>query len=137
MVKSSLDLIFRELTFKEREKPAHIEFRHKFTESYKTEQRPNANPGNFMPDELTPEWELYEDEDGQECYNYAPPEYHKPTPEANDNYANVNIMLLGGREISRGQVPGHKRDIYGNTTRQLSDNPILDTQEYTVQFEDV
>ena len=34
-----------------------------------------------------------------------------------------------------GRVTGRKCDIYGNTAGRVSENTILDTQEYTVQFE--
>ena len=44
-------------------------------------------------------------------------------------------MLPCGSKISRGQVTGCKRDIGGNTSGRASENPILDTREYTVQFE--
>ena len=84
---------------------------------------------------MTPEWDLYEDDDRQEGTADAPPEELEPTPESNDNYVNVEIMLPRGSEMSRGRVTGHKRDIDGNNTRQASGNPILDTREYTVQFE--
>ena len=56
----------RELILEERENNAHIELRRKFTESCKTVLGPKATPGDFTPDELTPELELYEDDDGQE-----------------------------------------------------------------------
>ena len=45
-------------------------------------------------------------------------------------------MLSSGSKILRGQVTGRKRNIDGNTTGQASDNPILETQEYSIQFED-
>ena len=47
----------------ERENLTHIELRCNFTESWKTVLGPKATPGVFMPNELIPEWNLYEDED--------------------------------------------------------------------------
>ena len=46
---------FRALTLEERENPACIELRRKFTESCKTVLGPKVTPGNFTPEELTPE----------------------------------------------------------------------------------
>ena len=84
---------------------------------------------------MTPEWEIYKEDDGKEGTSDAPPEDLEPTSEANDDYVNVNIMLSLGSEMSRGQFTGHKHDIDGNTSRQASDNPILHMQDYTVQIE--
>ena len=78
----------RALTFEERESTAHIELRRKFTESCKTVLGPKATLGNFTPDKLTPEWEIYKD-DEQEGTADEPPEELKPTTEANNNYVNV------------------------------------------------
>ena len=47
----------RSHTVEERENLAHIELRRKFTEICKTMIGPKATLGDFMPDELTPEWE--------------------------------------------------------------------------------
>ena len=85
---------------------------------------------------MTPEWKLYEDDYGQEGNAYTPPEDLEPPLEANNIYANVDIILPRGNEMSRGRVTGRKRDIDGNTTRRAPDNPILYTREYNVQFED-
>ena len=38
------------LTLEERENPAHIELRRKFTEICETMLRPKLTPGDFMPD---------------------------------------------------------------------------------------
>ena len=108
----------RDLTIEERENPAHIELRRKFTEICETVLGPKATPGHFTPDELTPEWELFENDDGQEGTVDAPPKELEPTPKANNNYVNVDIMLPRGSKMLRGQVTGRKRDIDGNTDRQ-------------------
>ena len=55
----------RDLTLEEIENPAHIELRRNFTEICKTMIGPKATPGDFTPDEFTPEWELYKDDDGK------------------------------------------------------------------------
>ena len=69
--------------------------------------------------------------------NYdALPEDLELTPKEKNNYVNVDIMLPSGSKISRGRVTVRKRHIDGNTSGRASDNPILDTREYTVKFED-
>ena len=97
---------------------------------------PKATPGEFTTDKLNPEWELYVDDDGQEGTADAPPEELEITPKENDNYVNISIMLPRGSVMLRGRVTGCKRDIDGNTDGRALENPILDTQEYTVLFED-
>ena len=90
-----------------------------------------------MPDKLTPEWELYEYDDEQEGTVDAPPKELETTPDVNDNYVNVEIMLPRGSEMLKGWVTGRKHDIDGNTARKASDNTISSMREYTVHFEEV
>jgi hypothetical protein len=59
-----------------------------------------------------------------------------PTPEAGDNYISAEIMLLKGGTMSRGQVTKCKRDDNSNPIGRANDNPILDTREYIVEFDD-
>ena len=77
---------------------------------------PKATPGNFTPEKLTPEWEIYEDNDGQEGTDDTPPEELEPTPEANSNYVNVDIMLPRGSKMLRGRVTGRKIYIDGKNS---------------------
>ena len=95
---------------------------------------PKVTPGDFTPDELTPEWELYEDDNGQKGTADAPPEELKRTPEVNNKYVNADIMLTRGSEMLRGRVTGRKHDRDGNTAARASENQILDTWEYTAQL---
>ena len=129
-----LQSTLHDLMLEEIENPAHIELMRKFTESCETVLGPKAISGDFTPDKVTPEWELYKDDDEQEGTADAPPEYIKPTPEANNNYVNVNIMFPRGSKISRGRVTGCKREIDDNTYGRALDNPILDMWEYTIHF---
>ena len=59
-----------------------------------------------------------------------------PTPDANDNYVNALVMLPRGNSYARGKVIGRKRDADGNDVGRSNDNPILDTREYSVEFDD-
>ena len=70
---------------------------------------PKATPVNFTPKKLTPKWEIYKYHDVQEGTADTPPEELKNTPEAKDNYVNINIMLPCGSKMPRGRVTGHKR----------------------------
>ena len=45
-------------------------------------------------------------------------------------------MLPRVNSYSRGKVNELKRYVYGNTVRRKNDNPILDTREYHVEFDD-
>ena len=55
-----------------------------------------------MPDKLTPEWDIYEDDYGQEVTADTHPEEIEPTTDANHNYVSIDIMIPHGSEISRG-----------------------------------
>ena len=45
-------------------------------------------------------------------------------------------MLPSQSNFACGRVIGRKRDAYGNPTGRSNPNPILDTQEYQVEFGD-
>ena len=57
-----------------------------------------------------------------------------PTPEAEDNYVNAEIMLPRGDGFARGRVVKRKRGIDGEVIGRANTNPILDTRLYEVQF---
>ena len=59
-----------------------------------------------------------------------------PTPEVNDNYVNASFMFPSGNSHARGKVIGRKRDADGNSIGRKNYNPILDTREYRVDFDD-
>ena len=58
------------------------------------------------------------------------------TPEAGDNYVGVDLLFPKGGTMTRGRVTSRKRDADGNPKGRANANPILDTHEYTVIFED-
>ena len=62
---------------------------------------------------------------------------HKvPTPDVNGNCVNTSVMLPRGSRYARGKVIGRKRNAYGNAVVRTNGNPILDTREYCVGFDD-
>ena len=58
------------------------------------------------------------------------------TLEANDNYVNASVIFPGGNSYARGKVIRRKIDAYRNSVGRSNDNPILDTREYNVKFDD-
>ncbi len=58
------------------------------------------------------------------------------TPETFDGYLNASVMLPRGGEVLKAQVVSCKRDVNGNPIGKAHSNPILDTREYVVEFED-
>ena len=58
------------------------------------------------------------------------------TPEANDNYIGIDLLFPKGETMTRGGVTARKRDADGNPKGCANSNPILDTHEYTVTFDD-
>ena len=59
-----------------------------------------------------------------------------PTPEIGDNYVNMELLLPRCGTLAKGRVTERKRDHRGNVIGKSNANPILDTREYEVKFED-
>ena len=57
-------------------------------------------------------------------------------PEAGDNYVGVDLLLPKGGTMTRGRVTAQKRKADSNPKGRANSNPILDTREYTVTFDD-
>ena len=93
------------LILAERESPEHIELRGKFDVAIEPNIGPKATVKDFdATEELAPEWEIYGDDDSKEGMLDAPETKTTLTPEAGDNYVNVDIMLPRGDSTTRGQV---------------------------------
>ncbi len=52
-----------------------------------------------------------------------------------DNYIGTDLLFPKGGTMTRGRVTARKRDADGNPMRRANSNPILDTCEYTVIFD--
>ena len=89
---------------------------------------------DFKPSDLTPDCVYYEDTDSpiQEGY----PDEILPTPEINDNFFNMKIILSSGDEMSMRRVTKRARDSDGNPLGTTHANPILGTPQYIVKFND-
>ena len=59
-----------------------------------------------------------------------------PMPEVNDNYVNNSVLLPRKNIYSRGEVIRRKIYAYGIVIGSINNNPILDTHEYNVEFDD-
>ena len=90
---------------------------------------------DFDKDYLTPTYE-YCDDDHQDATPDTPPEKLTPIPEVVDNHVNIELMLPRGGTLERGRVKERKRDHEGSFIGRSNANPILDTREYEVKFED-
>ncbi len=82
----------------------------------------------------TPEYLRYADEDQNKMT--FPDLDEEVTPEAGDEYVHASVMLPRGSQMMHGTVKARKRDLDGNPIGCQSDNPILDTQLYDVEFPD-
>jgi hypothetical protein len=59
------------------------------------------------------------------------------TPETFDGYLTASVMLpRGGKVVLKANVIARKRDANGNPVGKANSNPILDTRECIVEFED-
>ena len=124
----------RALSPEELANPVHQERRAQFDKSIVDALGRPSVPGDFPSENLMPELEYYEDD--VDVMPDAPDEELEPTPEAGDRYVNADLLLPRGDTLARGRVIGRKRDADGNTVGRAHDNPILDTRQYLVEFND-
>jgi len=87
---------------------------------------------NFPAADLTPEYLTYED-----VHDLDPDHGDlEVTPGIGDNYLSAEISIPRGESMVNGRVKSCKRDADGNPIGRADVNPILDTCEYIVEFED-
>jgi hypothetical protein len=92
---------------------------------------------DFPDEDLTPVYEPFGVTGSADDFDMEPDhEDLEVTPEAHDNYVGVDLLFPKGRTMTRGRVTARKRDATGNPKGRANDNPILDTREYTVEFDD-
>ena len=58
------------------------------------------------------------------------------TPETGDIFLGAEILLPRGGLLTKACVTTQKRDLDGNLKGTANENPILDTREYVVPFDD-
>ena len=125
---------FRYLTFSDRADLEHENLRIYFDTHITDRMGAAPTMGDFDTSDLTLDYVYYEDPDTaiHEGYPYE----ILPTPESGDNYVNVEIMLPRGYEMAMGQVTKRARDSNSNPLGTDDTNPILDTRQYIVEFDD-
>ena len=110
----------------------------KKTESYDqiiySKLRSSASTQDFEEDYSTPEYELYEDDDGdgivhaKECDDV-------PTPITYDIYIGAEVFLPNGNDMVSGTVMLRVKDFEGQPIGKADKNPVLDTRVYN-EFSD-
>ena len=138
ILQANKEIVFRTtvrpLTLVELADPCHIKMRADFDTQIADRLGAAPTMNDFEPSDLTPDCIYYED-DETSCQEGSPDEI-LPTPEGNDNYVNVEIMLPRGDEMAMGRVTKRACDSDGNPLGNANDNPILNTHQYIVQFTD-
>ena len=124
----------RHLTPDELDSDIHQEECCKFDAGIEEKLGKAATQHDIDPENLTPDHDYYED--GVEGMPDAPPEEMPPTPKFNNHYVGAALMLPRGGTLTRECVTGCKKDHEGNVTGRYDPNPIRDTQEYRVEFDD-
>ena len=108
-------------------------------EAYMVQLKESLGPAciisDFPEQYHTPENEYYADDDQEDGFEGSPDEL-PPTPEVGDNYVGAQLELPRGDAIMQGRVVKRARDNDGNPIGRSSTNPILDSREYVVEFED-
>ena len=91
--------------------------------------------GDFEDSDLTPELDYYAD-NVEDSFEGTPDEILPPTPELNNKYFVVNVLLPRGNNMYQGRGHKRSRDNDGNHIGRANEDPILDIREYVVEFKD-
>ena len=94
-----------------------------------------ATTKDFEEDYSTPEYELYEDYDG-DGVPHARESDDEPTPIPYDTYIGAKVVLPKGNDMVFGTVKSRVKDFEGQPIGKPDKNPIMDTRVYTVEFSD-
>ena len=99
---------------------------------------PAAKFSDFPLNDLTPEFEYYVD-GIEDVFEETPDDIKEalpPTPQSSDNYVGSILQLPRGQSLAQGRFLKRARDNDDNVTGRANENPILDTREYVVEFDD-
>jgi hypothetical protein len=116
--------------------PIHTADRKSFDDSIAERLGPATQDTDFPAEDLTPEYEPFGDVGNANLGLDPDHEDLEVTPEAGNNYIGVNLLFPKGGTMTRGWVTAQKKDADGNPKGRANSNPILDTREYTVTFDD-
>ena len=113
------------------ENPDLKEERHKFYEDVIAKLGEPATETDFPAKYLTPIYDAYVKYMTEGKPN-APGKDLEPTPEASDNYVNIDVMFPHGSNLSMVWFIECKFDAYGKLIGRSNDNPILESLHYLV-----
>ena len=94
-----------------------------------------ASTQDFEQDYSAPEYELYEDDDG-DGVPHAKEVEDELTPITYDTYIGAEVVLPKGNDMVSGTVKSRVKDFEGQPIGKADKNPILDTRVYNVEFSD-
>ena len=123
----------RHLTDDERVDPVHKDMRKSFDLTIIDSLGPAASASDFPAEDLTPTYEHYDDDNFDFDPDYGDVEV---TPETGDTFLGAEILLPRGGQLTKARVTARKRDLDGNLKGTANENPVLDTREYVVTFDD-
>ncbi len=123
----------RHLTDDELQCQAHIAMRTAFNKSINDTLGPSATPQDFPVEDLTPEHDPFD----PDILDLDPDQGDiEVTPEFGDNYVGAELLFPRRGALARGRVTRRRWDIDGNPTGVAHPNPILDTRNYVITFDD-
>ena len=85
----------------------------------------SASTQDFEEDYSTPEYELYEDDDG-DGIAHAKGCNDEPTPITYHTYIGAEVVLPKGNDLVSGTVKSRVKDFEGQPIGKADKNPILD-----------
>ena len=130
-------LTYRPLAPDEIRDPEEVKKREVFTQCVEETcgKKVSASDFEFDEDIETPTYEVYEDDDDDRV-DHAVDSDVEGTPETLDKYVGAEVVLPIGNENFLGKVKARKRNQDGTLNGTASQNPILDTRTYEVEFQD-
>ena len=126
---------YRHLTEDEQNSPEERKKRESYDQMIHSRLGSPARIQDFEEDYSTPEFELYEDDDGngvprvKECED-------EPTPITYDTYIAAEVVLPKGNDMVSGTVKSRVKDFEGQHIGKADKNPNPDTRVYNVEFSD-
>ena len=95
----------------------------------------SASKQDFEEDYSSPEFELYEDDEGNEVLHAKECEA-EPTTIIYNTYIGAEVALQNGNHMISGMVKSRVKDFEGQPNGKADKNPILNTRVYNVEFSD-
>ena len=120
----------RQLNQEELDSEEHNQTRTELTTSVEEALGPSTQVSDFDEADVTPNLEYYDDDDEGAIEGSPDTASSVPvTTELNDQYLNVDLMLLRGGNKVGGRVTARARDSDGNPMGLAYPNPILDSRQ--------